>query len=465
MTVDYNLVVLGATPAGIAAAIAAARVQARVALVAQSRDWPLDGALRWPQALRGLQGLRGGRSLQADYLGRFQLPLGLQSGDLARLGVDVVLDKGRFERRGRDRWVQVGERRLRGQAYLLAPGPMEITGAAIGSKRQERDGSPLWVAENLAGAGARVTVVGDQSAGLSLAQVLAQKGRSVTLLTAHGTILCPSESGASGYERYDRELAYLLQCHLEADGVVVRTQVSLDGMAGPGSVALGAGAVGSGETWVRNQGVRPDFEGWGLEAVGLGLQDNGRPWSANLRSQVRSIWVCGLASDSGADSDQPWIGEAEARHVVRSLLGWPRSPRPMVAPLPWVVGTTTPLVSLGLTEDLARAQRRRVRVLRATVGDCLRGQLDGQPIGELKIIADRQGRIIGAHALSPEAPEWMGTIGLAMQQRLTLRHLSQLPIASPTYAALMVQLAEPSRSARQDYWAERWFNWRRTGSV
>jgi pyruvate/2-oxoglutarate dehydrogenase complex dihydrolipoamide dehydrogenase (E3) component len=122
-------------------------------------------------------------------------------------------------------------------------------------------------------------------------------------------------------------------------------------------------------------------------------------------------------------------------------------------------------VSLGLTEELARVQGLRVRVLRADLGESLRGRLEGKSIGRLKIIADRRGRILGAHALAAEAPEWMGLIGLAMQRGVTLAQLSELPIASTTYAALVVQLAEPSRSARQDYWAERWLNWRRTGSV
>ncbi len=438
MNVDYNLVVLGATPGGIAAAIAAARGQARVALVAQSESWPLGAAGDWD---RGLQDLALGRLVRP---GPGISRLNLQPGDLARLGIDVVVARGQFERRGRDRWVQAGDRALQGQAYLLAPGP--------------RGGSLVQRAERVerVDPGAALQMLGDRSAGLVLAQGLAQRGRSVTVLTDHGTLLCPSDPREPGYERYDRELAYLLQCLLEADGVGVKTQVDF--------AALEFAEPSILNQTLFNQDEEPDFEGWGLEAIGLGLEANGRPWSSNLRCRVPSLWVCGLAAGSGAGVDQPWIGEAEARQVVRRLLAWPRSPR-LLAPLPWVVGTRTPLVSLGVTEDLARARGLRVRVLRADLGESWRGRLEDRTIGRLKIIADRRGRILGAHALAAEAPEWMGMIGLAMQRGVTLAQLSELPIASTTYAALVVQLAEPSRSARQDYWAERWLNWRRTGSV
>jgi pyruvate/2-oxoglutarate dehydrogenase complex dihydrolipoamide dehydrogenase (E3) component len=430
MTVDYNLVVLGATPAGVAAAIAAARRQARVALVTQVEDWPLAEALRWQWALRDPG--RPGRSLQAS-----TTPI----GRLTQLGIDVVIGRGQFERRGRDRWVQVGGRSLRSRAYLLAP---RAIAAGL---------SPLQAAEGMVGAGP-LTVLGDRSAGVVLAQALAKRGRSVTLLTNHGTLLCPEDPEDPGYERYDRELAYLLQCQLEADGIEVKTQVDLGAWASNGPL----------DQTIFNQGEQPDFEGWGLETLGLRLQADGRPQSTQLRSQVRSVWVCGLAAGSEAGVDQPWIGEQEAEQVVRSLLNWPRSARPL-GPMPWVVGTTTPLVSLGLTEDLARSQQRRIQVLRADLGDSWRSQLMDQTTGRLKIIADRRGRILGAHALAPEAPEWMGVLSLAMQRGVTLAQLSELPIASTTYAALVVQLAEPRRSKRQDYWAERWFNWRRTGSV
>ena len=121
MTVDYDLVVIGASSAGIAAAKTAARYHARVALIQQGETY---NAL--PACLRLLQQASAATqppnfAQLADRLDRLTLQQqAIDSLDgLASLGIDAIADSGAFYRKPRLGF-GVGDRRLTARAYLVA---------------------------------------------------------------------------------------------------------------------------------------------------------------------------------------------------------------------------------------------------------------------------------------------------------------------------------------------------------
>src|SRR5205807_4675202 len=67
--------------------------------------------------------------------------------------------------------------------------------------------------------------------------------------------------------------------------------------------------------------------------------------------------------------------------------------------LSWVTYTDPELAHAGMSETTARAAGHEVRVLRSSFTDNDRAHTERDTIGEIKIITDRRGRILGATIL------------------------------------------------------------------
>ena len=92
------------------------------------------------------------------------------------------------------------------------------------------------------------------------------------------------------------------------------------------------------------------------------------------------------------------------------------------AALPWVTYTDPELAQIGSTE--AEARRRYgddVAVLRLPLADNDRAQTERQTAGLVKIVARRNGRVLGASILAAHAGELAHLWVLAIEQRLKLQ--------------------------------------------
>jgi pyruvate/2-oxoglutarate dehydrogenase complex dihydrolipoamide dehydrogenase (E3) component len=87
-----------------------------------------------------------------------------------------------------------------------------------------------------------------------------------------------------------------------------------------------------------------------------------------------------------------------------------------------------------LTEAQARDQHgHQVQVWRKSFSELDRAIADGQTDGMIKVLADRKGRILGAHVFGGQASTLLGEISLAMKKKVTLSQLSGIMHAYPTY--------------------------------
>lgn len=238
---DYDLVVLGNTVAGRAAAVQAARLRARVALVDTDQGRELrsqdahrrllrlsQGALQndpqWhPEVVfRQAQGQSGPQNLGLEDLGG--------QAALAQVGVDEIDGEARFLDRHRlrvnARWATASDpgRTLVSRRFLLAlPGVPHIPQGVLEWDGPVGEGVPWetvpwetvlsWV--NWPELPETVVILGQDSWGLELAQALRRLGCGVVVLTQAVGVL-PERDGVLGA---------CIQAQLEAEGVEVVTRV------------------------------------------------------------------------------------------------------------------------------------------------------------------------------------------------------------------------------------------------
>jgi pyruvate/2-oxoglutarate dehydrogenase complex dihydrolipoamide dehydrogenase (E3) component len=209
MPVDYNLVVIGSSTAGILAAKTAVQQRARVALVTQDEPWD---AL--PRCLAYLKSLTP--PVDWTHVARyFELICAQQQAQdstdrLASLGIDVILGTGSFRRRSGRRTFHVADRVLTAHRYQVA--------TSLPKTNSDQDD---WTIANFPTQLAKLAdvqhllILGSGRSAVAIAQALVRLGIAVTLVTDSRSILPDTIAPI---------LANNIKAQLEADGVKIYTQ-------------------------------------------------------------------------------------------------------------------------------------------------------------------------------------------------------------------------------------------------
>ncbi|MFQ3617461.1 MAG: FAD-dependent oxidoreductase [Cyanobacteriota bacterium] len=487
---DYDLIILGGSLAAREAAIAARMLQARVALVEPDGT---EIALRqaWQhQALLQIGRLLEGRSRLAQMgLSAFSSPPawaavrqwaetvaadlaeGRSRSEVAAAGVDVVVGQGEFFRRPH-LGVRAGERTLRSRAYLLAPAsrvlPLAEGRFAAGAKILANAQTPadLWNPE-LPHLPRQIAVWGQGAQAVELAQTLHRLGSQVTLLlnleTASGN---PSGSLTPALRNHiadlDADLRRLLLASLEAEGIAIYpadTLSQLQSHAGMVQLELPDG-VRTVDCLLNAAEPVPDWSGLNLEAANLRLEADGLRVYPTLQTFNARIFAC----------TSPSAARQQAQLAVQNAVFLPnRHLRPEL--LPTVIATQPAIASIGLTETAAR-DRHGADVVVQTLPfkSNPKAQMQAAPTGLCKLIARRNGRVLGLHLAGLDAEEVVSIAAIALQKRCRVRSLAQLPVASPSTAELLRQTAiawQQQRLAQQPRlqdWLETWQDIRRSRS-
>jgi pyruvate/2-oxoglutarate dehydrogenase complex dihydrolipoamide dehydrogenase (E3) component len=212
MPVDYNLVVIGSSTAGILAAKTAVQQRARVALVTQDEPWD---AL--PSCLAYLKSL----TLPVDWtqVARyFELICAQQQAQdstdrLASLGIDVIAGTGSFRGRSGRRTFHVADRILTAHRYQVAT-----------SLEQADPDQDDWTIASFPAQLAKLAdvehllILGSSRSAVAIAQALVRLGIAVTLVTETKSILPDTIAPI---------LANNIKAQLEADGVKIYTQTPI----------------------------------------------------------------------------------------------------------------------------------------------------------------------------------------------------------------------------------------------
>ena len=291
-----------------------------------------------------------------------------------------------------------------------------------------------------------VAIVGSGSTGAQLATIFCAFGCLVTLLELAPRVMPGVDEGISE----------VLAASFAASGIEVVT--GIDGVtaigqrsdggrtltyeAGRQQVALDVGAV------LLSVGWPAAIEGLGLEAAGVRV-DRGRvPVNAFLQTNVPHVYVPGDANGD-AMLVQAARFEAEAA-ATNAVLGPTHSVSHALLPFG---GFTDPdYAGVGLTEAEARERDPQCLVAVVPYAEMERAVIDGRTTGFCKLIADRRrSLLLGAHAVGESAVEVIQAVTTAMAAGVDVATLARVEFAYPTYTAIVGQaagqlLAEPAQA-------------------
>ncbi|HSE95437.1 MAG TPA: dihydrolipoyl dehydrogenase [Methylomirabilota bacterium] len=452
-TETFDIVVVGSGPGGYVAAIRAAQLGLRAAVVEADRpggvclNWgciPTKALLRNAEVLQLFQRAADFGvtvdNLRADYGVAYRRSR--QVAERMSKGVEflfrknhIALVSGRGELAGpgtiRVQEPAGGTRLLEGRAVVLATGatPKSLPGIALGERVISSD-----EALRLERLPASVVIIGGGAVGVEFADVFAAYGVAVTVVEALPRLL-PLE---------DEEISRILSRSFTKRGIDLRVGAKVQGVKPDGDgVAVeleheGQAVRLTAERVLMAVGRAANAAGLGLDRVGVAMERGFVKVTPHLETSVPGVYAIG---DLAGPPLLAHKASAEGIVAAETIAG--HAPHAVDRrAIPSCTYCHPQVASLGLTEAQARAAGRPVRIGRYPFTANGKAQALAEAEGLVKIVADGEtGEILGVHILGAEATDLIAEFGLGRTLEATVEEVGHTIHAHPTMSEAVMEAA------------------------
>jgi dihydrolipoamide dehydrogenase len=444
---SYDAVVIGSGPGGYVAAIRAAQLGMKTAVIESDRVGgrclnyaciPAKAVLRVADVLTeireaGEYGIKVGAP-EIDYAGITARRLKVVStltGGVAGLfkknKIDLIEGTGALVGGGK---VSVnGSDEIAAKTIVLATGSVKrpIPGASFGGRVIGTE--EAWALDELP---ASLAVVGAGASGSEIASAYARLGSEVLLFEALERVL-PTE---------DADISKVAERGFKKQGISVHTNTLVEEIeSGSDSVTFTYGGSGEGEVqWlVIAAGRGPDIEGLGLDTAGVKLDDKGLiEVDGAMRTSLEGVYAIGDLVPGPAlahkASDEGVIAVEDAAGLETHPLEYIDIPRATFC--------APNVASFGLTEAQAREQGHDVTVGKVQYGAVGAGTVYGDRTGLVKIVGDkRYGELLGGHIVGSKATELIQELVNARSLEGGYPEIAHLVHGHPTMSEAVMEAA------------------------
>jgi dihydrolipoamide dehydrogenase len=435
---DHDLLFVGGGPAGYEGAIAAAKKGLKTAVVEMD--------------------LLGGTCLQRGCIPTKAILHSVkavkQIGDFAKIGVHVEkygVSLEEIERRKarivskQTRGIEIlfkqhGIQLIKGRAHVtgansvMVDGQKEVTAShivvATGSRPAELpflkwDGQQVVSSDELLKLDAvpeTMLVIGAGAVGLEWALIYSYLGSKVTVVEIMETIVPGS----------DREIAAILKNELIKQNITIYTATAI-GNPRRGE-KLGLDFKKGDKEWQEEfhkvllaVGRLPNTAGLFAPELGLTLDAKGFiPVSTNLETAIPGVFACG-------DVVGPPLLAHKASHQAMAIVDFIVENKPVAHhPQPAAIFTFPEMATIGLSEEQALLEKRKVFIGRFPYAAGSRANAIDEKMGLVKVLAAEDHTIVGAHIVGAEAGELLPLLTYAITRGLKADEFKDLVFIHPT---------------------------------
>ena len=443
---DFDLIVIGAGPGGYSAAIKAAQLGMKTAIV--EKDQALGGTclnvgcipskalLSSTELFHEAQKQFGSHGISADRLSMDVSKMMKRKDDIVRKmarGIDYLMNKNGIERlAGMGRIVSANKvevTRDGGSQKLNAKHILIATGSRVASLPfLEIDGETILSSDHAIALGEvpeSMVVIGGGAIGLELGSVWARLGTKVTVVEFLPRIVA----------MFDEDITLALQKLLQKQGLKFHLGTRVESAEkNNGGVRLTASKGDKkleleAEKVLVAVGRNPNTEGLGIAEAGVELDERGCiKTNTERQTNVPGIYAIG---DVVAGPMLAHKAEQEAIAAVERMAG--QSGSVNYDTIPSVVYTAPEVAAVGLIEAEAKEKGHEIAIGVFPFQANGRAVACGHADGLAKVIADKaSGRVLGAQILSTNASELIAEAVLLMEFGGSAEDLARTIHAHPT---------------------------------
>ncbi len=453
----YDLIVIGGGSGGLTVAAGAAMFGVKVALI---EKYKLGGDCLWYGCVPSKAFIEGSKIVHYakkslhmglnicgdvqidkvlnrvdDAIGKIEEHDSIESFE--KLGVEVYTGMGSFK--NKNEVIIDGETTIYGKRIIISTGSSpRIPEVFI------KEGIKFYTNETIFKLKEKphsLLIVGCGPIGLELAQAFNRLGTEVHII----------QRGAQVLKKEDRDISDIIVNILRSEGLNLYTQTTIKDIS-QGESSINITLIREGEELRLSvgdiliaAGRKNNIKGLKLENAGVKANDKYIPVNEYLQTNVKNIFAIG---DVNGKYPFTHVAGYEGKlAVTNALFGFKRKVN--YSHVPWVTYTDPEIFHLGLTEREARERLgESIKVYKLNLDEVDRFIADRREEGLIKIITDKKGYIIGAHAIGKGAGDWMQEVVFAKTFKHKIGDLSMAIYPYPIHA-------EAIGKASGLYWRER----------
>jgi dihydrolipoamide dehydrogenase len=469
MANEFDVVVIGAGTGGYVAAIRAAQLGLKTAVVEKQQAlggtcliWgciPTKALLEHAHALKIVQNVKEwGVTIAEGAVGidmhqvqtrKDRIVTGLTKG------VEFLFKKNKIEwvkgtaalsgRSGID--VTNGDRRsLTAKEIIIATGsaPRSVPGVDIDRKRVITSDEAIGLRE----VPKSIIILGSGAVGVEFASIFRRFGSDVTLIELLPRLV-PAEDEAISVE---------LEKSFKKQGIAIHTGTKVSKSAVSGNTVEveaqmpdGTGRKLTAEYLLVATGRDPVTAGLGVEPLGLNLERGFITVDQLFRTGVPGVSAVGdvisLGPNAGVHPQLAHVSSAEGIIAAERIAG--QNPKPInYDHVPACTYCDPEIGSVGLTETEARERGYEVRVGTFPFFVLGRAKMAGEGEGFVKIVADKKyDEVLGVHMIGPRSTELVAEATLALRLECTVDELVKTIHAHPTFSEAVGEAAHATHGA------------------
>jgi dihydrolipoamide dehydrogenase len=414
----FDLAVLGGGPGGYAAAIRAAQLGAKVALIEKDKVGgtclnkgciPTKALIACTSLYEKMQkaesyGISAGTPMLdlGKAIDRKDAVVGKIVKNLQKLieqnGIEIVFGNGVAKGPG---LIEVAGRDVRSRAIILATGslPACLPGLSFDRERFLCSDDALELKETPK----QITIVGGGVIGIHFAAIYGALGAEVAIYEALPEIL----------PGIDEEVVAQVKRILGRKKVKILTKTLFDPSKAEGKTLICVGRT-------------PNLIGF--EDLNLKMEKMRVVVNEKMETSLKGVYAAGdlcsrvmlahVAYEQGAVAAENALGGARTFNYDCLPIG---------------IYTNPEIGAVGLTEKAAREKGLNVSLGKFPFGALGIAQAMGEIEGFIKVVADDKQKVLGVHIIGPEATTLIGTACLALKNNLTVEQLAETFQAHPSY--------------------------------
>lgn len=272
-----------------------------------------------------------------------------------------------------------------------------------------------------------IAIVGAGAIGMEFAYVLKNYGVDVTIIEFLDRAL-PNE---------DADVSKEIAKQYKKLGVNILTSTKVESVDDQGSqvVVKYTGPKGAGEITVSKVlmsiGFAPRVEGFGLEKTGVALTERGAIAIDDfMRTNVPGVYAIG---DVTAKLQLAHVAEAQGVVAAETIAGAETQALGDYRMMPRATFCQPQVASFGLTEQQAKDEGYDVKTATFPYSANGKAQGLGDAVGFVKLVSDATyGELLGGHLIGPDVSELLPELTLAQKWDLTVNELARNVHTHPT---------------------------------